>query len=145
MLGPVPDVRAAHAASLLAAHPQVTRVDTTRLTRALISSRDPVLVPDLPGWLWQLLDERDLWQDSGTTIEALTQDLDELVLLWQGLPFDVVAASEESVPGRGTGRSALHAQVLGHVNARLSAASDRVHLIVGGRVVDLSAHEPALS
>lgn len=64
----------------------------------------------------------------------------ELARAWAQAQVDVVAVSNEVglgvVPPMPSGR--LFRDELGRLNARMAAASDRVVLVVAGRVLDLS-------
>lgn len=120
-------------------------VETTALSQALVFSRHPVIIDTLSHWLWRVLDEHDLWGSPAAAVETVDPVLDELLVAYSSLPHDVVAISDEvgwGLPAT-TEAERTHHEVLSHVNHRFSAASDRVHLIVGGRVVDLS-EAPAL-
>ncbi|WP_114905778.1 bifunctional adenosylcobinamide kinase/adenosylcobinamide-phosphate guanylyltransferase [Ornithinimicrobium murale] len=116
-------------------------IETTALSQALIFSRHPVIIDTLSHWLWRVLDEHDLWDAPARAIETIDPLLDELLVAFTSLPHDVVAISDEvgwGLPAT-TDQERTHHEVLSHVNHRFSAVSDRVHLLVGGRVVDLSA------
>ncbi|USQ81638.1 bifunctional adenosylcobinamide kinase/adenosylcobinamide-phosphate guanylyltransferase [Ornithinimicrobium faecis] len=115
-------------------------VETTALSQALVFSRHPVIIDTLSHWLWRVLDEHGLWGAPAQAIHTIDPLVDELLVAYTSLPHDVVAISDEvgwGLPAN-TERERTHHEVLSHVNHRFSAQSDRVHLIVGGRVVDLS-------
>lgn len=115
-------------------------IETTALSQALVFSRHPVIIDTLSHWLWRVLDEHDLWGAPARAVEAIDPVLDELLVAYSSLPHDVVAISDEvgwGLPAR-TEQERTHHEVLSHVNHRFSAQSDRVHLLVGGRGVDLS-------
>lgn len=158
------DSRTRHACGLLRQHEQVTWVQTRvagtqdapdlpagwrvlptgDLTHALIAARNPVLVDCLSDWLGGQLDDRDLWDDPVGARGLVDGLLDELVVAAQGLPYDVVLVSEE-VDGRAAAPGSperLTADLLDHVNRRVSAAVQQVHLILAGRVLDLSGSRP---
>ena len=115
-------------------------VETTALSRALLLSRRPVLIDTLSHWVWSVLEEHDLWAASTGAIEQLEPTLDELLVVYRSLSHDVVAISDEVGWGREptNAREETYREVLAHVNNRFSAVSERVHLLVGGRVLDLS-------
>lgn len=115
-------------------------LETLDLTRALLSSRHPVLIDDLGGWLHGLLDEDSLASDPPRAREVVDARLDELCVALRGMPFDVVTVSHEPSWGRvpEDPQERLYVELLSHVNQRVSAASARVLAILGGRVVDLS-------
>lgn len=124
-------------------------VVTTELSRALLQSRTPVLIDTLSRWVWHVLDRENLWDSHRGAVAALEPLVDELLVVYRSLPHDVVAVSDEAGWGAeaeaATGREATYRHVLSYVNTRFSAVSQRVHLIVGGRVVDLSAAPSVLS
>ncbi len=157
VLGAAHQDRSTYAAGLCGAVPPVryrvtgpgpsdTSADTRRpipadqLAQSLIGSRHPVVIETVTDWVWQLLEQHDLWSDPTGAIQALDPVLDEVLVAYSSLPHDVVAVSEEVgwVAAPPTGHEQTHREVLTHVNHRFSAHSDRVHLIIGGRMVDLS-------
>jgi adenosylcobinamide kinase/adenosylcobinamide-phosphate guanylyltransferase len=120
-------------------------VVTTDLAHALIFSRNPVIIDTLSHWVWQLLDRHDLWHSTKEAIARIEEELEELLVIYQSLPHDIVAISDEvGWGGEATsGRESTYRDVLAHVNNRFSAVSQRVHVLVGGRVVDVSSSPPA--
>lgn len=122
-------------------------VETTALSKALVFSRHPAIIDTLSQWVWRVLEQHGLWGEPARAVEILEPVLDELLVAYTSLPHDVVAVSDEVGWGlpAATERERTHHEVLAHVNHRFSAASDRVHLIVGGRVVDLSEAPSLLS
>lgn len=116
VLGAVPDAVARHARELLAGSDRVTHVDGRcgDLVAALMNSRHPVLVDDVPAWVAGLEDRAE-------------ERIEEVVLTVRSLPFPVVLISREG-----------DEEHLARVNERLSAIADQVHLVVAGRVLDLS-------
>lgn len=132
---------------LRAARPDTWRtVVTTDLAHALIFSRDPVIIDTLSHWVWQLLDRYDLWPSTKGAIARIDEELEDLLVIYQSLPHDIVAISDEvGWGGEATsGLESTYRDVLSHVNNRFSAVSQRVHLLVGGRVLDLSS-SPAVT
>lgn len=115
-------------------------LETLDLTRALLSSRHPVLIDDLGGWLEGLLDEGSLGAEPERARETVDARLDELCVALRGMPFDVVTVSHDPAWGRlpSDARERLYCELLSHVNQRVSAASSRVLAVMGGRVLDLS-------
>lgn len=151
-----------HAESLLADHDQVTsvaarrpdpsgteatrrredweHVETLELSRALMSARSPVLIDCLDSWVHDVLNEAQAW-DAGAQGPSMVHRLvDELLVAMMHLPYDIVVVSRESGWGVAPAdpRQALLRDLVGEVNRRVSAASQRVHLVVAGRVLDLS-------
>lgn len=115
-------------------------VETHDLTRAMLSSRHPVLIDDLGCWVQGVIEDIKGWGSPVRTHERLVERVDELVVAWRHLPFDVVAVSPETgwgLPSRSS-KERLLRDSLGYVNTRLSRSSHKVHLVVAGRVIDLS-------
>lgn len=122
-------------------HPESWAVLETRdLTRALLSSRHPVLVDNVPDWLRGQLDDHDAWGDDLSARGLVDGLVDELAVASQALPYEVVIISQDLgwAPPANTDQERLFGELLGHVNERLSAASTRVHAVIAGRVLDLS-------
>lgn len=116
-------------------------VETLDLTRALLASRQPVLIDDLGDWLCGVLDEQDLWSDPHRAQQVVQERLDELTVALQSMPFDIVVVTSDPswvrLPDDPAER--LLVDLLSHVNQRVSAVSPRVHAIIAGRVLDLSS------
>lgn len=114
---------------------------TLDLTRALLASRQPVLIDDLGGWLQGVMAEDAATDDPGHARDVVEARLDELSVALRAVPFDVVTVSHEPAcvrfPEDPSDR--LFAELLARVNQRVSASSTRVHAIIGGRVLDLSS------
>lgn len=118
-------------------------LETLDLTRALLASRHPVLIDCLTEWLCGQLDDRALWDDPAGARATIEELLAELAVAARAMPFEVVLLSQE-LPQQAWGPQApdphqlLLGELMSHVNQTLSAAADRVHVIVAGRVLDLS-------
>ena len=115
-------------------------LETGDLAGALRTATGPVLIDCLATWLTRSVDEVGAWEDrerAGSHLGALTR---ELVTAWRAATVDVVAVTNEVgmavVPATASGR--LFRDELGRLNAAVSAVSDRVALVVAGRVLDLS-------
>ena len=122
--------------------PQAWRtLETLDLTRALLSSRQPVVVDDLPSWVLGQFDQNDLWSNPHRARQAIDDLVDEFSVALRAVPVDVVTVSHDPAWVRQVDdpRERLYADLLAHVNQRVSAVSQRVHAIVGGRVLDLTA------
>ncbi|WP_152186860.1 bifunctional adenosylcobinamide kinase/adenosylcobinamide-phosphate guanylyltransferase [Segeticoccus rhizosphaerae] len=115
-------------------------VETTNLSGAIIAARGPVLVDCLSTWVASLIDDIGAWDDPAAT-KHLESRTAEFLVAWTSVPYDLVAVSNEVgmavVPATASGR--LFRDGLGRVNAAVSAASDQVHLVIAGRVMDLSS------
>lgn len=142
--GPVPDGSDPEWSARIAAHRQrrpggwVT-LETADLVGAIEQARGPVLVDCLGTWLTRLVDDLDGWERPRETSAALAAPVQQLVRAWRASAVDLVAVTNEVglgvVPATASGR--LFRDELGRLNALLSAASDRVALVVAGRVLDL--------
>lgn len=125
-------------------------VTTCDLTRALLASRQPVLIDDIVRWLQGQVGSDGLQQPE-IAIAQVDALLDELAVTLRALPFDVVVITHESLSSSSSslpshpedgGAHALLSGVLEHVNRRLSAVCEQVQLVTAGRVLDLSQARP---
>lgn len=117
-----------------------TTVETHDVTRAMLRGRTPVLIDCLGSWVTALIDDASAWEDPVKATDLVTEAAHELAALWANAPFDSVAVSNEVglslVPDTPSGR--LFQDLLGTVNSVISAVSRRTHLVVAGRILDLS-------
>lgn len=115
-------------------------IETPDLTRALMNSRQPVLVDSIGDWLVSLLDHTNLWDNPDEACKVLDARLDEVGIAMRALRHDVVIVTQEAswslLPT--DARERLLRDLLGHANQRLSAGADHVHVLMAGRVLDLS-------
>lgn len=148
--GPVPDGSDPEWAARVARHRADrpagwTTLETTDLVGALRTATTPLLVDCLGTWLARVVDDLEGWETPSATSAALGRQVSELVEAWASAAVDVVAVTNEVglgvVPATVSG--GLFRDELGRLNARLSAVSDRVCLVVAGRVLDLS-HAPVV-
>ena len=118
--------------------------ETTDLASSLRAARQPLLVDSLTAWLTGVLDAAGAWDDLAGWREQVEGRVDDLVAAWSIVAVTVVAVSDEVgsgvVPAAASGR--LFRDLLGRLNARVAAASERVLLVVAGREIDLSVTEP---
>lgn len=114
--------------------------ETVDLSHALLRARCPVLVDDLGNWVSGQIDAIDAWKDRERATAHLDTLLDELVVALAAIPYPVVVVSNEVgmgvVPKSASGR--LYRDLLGIANARVSAIATAVHVVIAGRVLDLS-------
>ena len=116
-------------------------LETADLAGVLRTATTPVLVDCLATWLTRSVDEVGAWDDRGARRRPRSPPAPR-ARSWRGArpSVDVVAVSNEVgmavVPATASGR--LFRDELGRLNAAVSAASDRVALVVAGRVLDLS-------
>ena len=117
-----------------------TTVETLDLAGVIGSATTPVLVDCLGVWLSRLVDEADAWERPVVAADVLAESRARLLAAWTRASVDLVAVTNEVglgvVPATSSGR--LFRDELGRLNAQLSAASEHVHLVVAGRVLDLS-------
>lgn len=110
------------------------------LTRTILRSRTPVLVDSLETWVSGLLDHHDAWEGDEANLSPVQIAIAEFGALWMNAPYASVALSREvgltAIPEDDRNRRLR--DVLEEVNAAVSAASMRTHLIVAGRALDLS-------
>jgi len=114
-------------------------VETTDVAGALAGSLGPVLVDCLGTWLTAVVDEVG-WDDLVTAQAAVRGEAVRLVESLCAATVPVVVVTNEVgwslVPTTPSGR--LFQDELGRLNALVAAVAARVHLVVAGRVVDLS-------
>lgn len=117
-----------------------TVVDSLDVTRTILRSRTPVMVDCLGTWVVGLLNEWNTWDDLDGSLTRITESAYELAALWADAPYDAVAVSHEIdfAPMPREQRARVYQECLGRVNAIVSAASRRTHLVIAGRVLDLS-------
>jgi adenosylcobinamide kinase/adenosylcobinamide-phosphate guanylyltransferase len=115
-------------------------VETLALPAALDDARHPVLVDCLGTWLAGLVDQVG-WDDLGAASTQVEGARSELLVALRRARHPVVLVTNEVgwslVPETPSGR--FFADELGRLNAAVSAVADRVHLVVAGRVLDLTA------
>jgi len=131
---------AAHRARRPAEWETVETVDVAGVL-ATAGAGDRLLVDCLGTWLTRQLDEAGAWTDETGWGERVDAATDRLEAAWRDTAAWVVAVTNEVgfgvVPATASGRA--FRDRLGALNQRIAAASDRVHLVVVGRVLDLSA------
>jgi adenosylcobinamide kinase / adenosylcobinamide-phosphate guanylyltransferase len=117
-----------------------TTVETSDLVGVLSTATTPVLIDCLGTWLTSVIDELVGWEPSPHREWVLDAAVGELARAWSAAEVDVVAVTNEVglgvVPPMASGR--LFRDELGRLNARVSAVSERVVLVVAGRALDLS-------
>lgn len=113
---------------------------TDDITRALLRGRCPSVVDGLDAWVIGMLDQWNGWEKPEKAAPKIEQAALEFSALWGQAPFDSVALSREGSMGLGVGdpKSRIFVETLNKVNTIVTGVSKRTHLIVAGRVVDLS-------
>ena len=115
-------------------------VETADVASAVRAAKGAVLIDCLGTWVTRLFDDLQAWE---LPREAWQGDIDAaiegLVAAWTSFPGLAVAVTNEVgmgvVPEHRSGR--VFRDVLGLVNQRVAAASDRVDLVIAGRVLSL--------
>ena len=115
-------------------------LETLDLADAIRAATTPVLIDCLGLWLTRFVDGIGGWDAPQETSIAVAWAVRDLAEAWENAPTEVVAVSNEVgwgvVPSTTAG--GLFRDELGRLNATLSSRSDRVALVVAGRVLDLS-------
>ncbi len=132
-------------AARLAAHrerraPSWHVVETLDVVGVLAAPRGPVVVDCLGTWLTGLVDVAGAWADLAAAAALVEAAGEALCDALRQVQVDVVVVTNEvglaPVPLTASGR--FFQDELGRLNAAVAAACDRVHLVVAGRVLDLS-------
>jgi adenosylcobinamide kinase/adenosylcobinamide-phosphate guanylyltransferase len=114
-------------------------VETGDLTTVLRNANSPMLVDCLGTWLSRVLDDVGAWKQTRGWERRLDDRLEDFLDAWASVRVPLVMVSNEVgsgvVPATVSGR--LFRDVLGTLNSRVAAESDRVQLVVAGRVLDL--------
>jgi adenosylcobinamide kinase/adenosylcobinamide-phosphate guanylyltransferase len=114
-------------------------VETTDVAAAIEAAGQPVLVDCLGTWLTALVDETG-WDDLVAAAEVVRAAGGRLVESLCAATVPVVVVTNEVgwslVPTTSSGR--FFQDELGRLNAGVAAVSAHVHLVVAGRVLDLS-------
>jgi adenosylcobinamide kinase/adenosylcobinamide-phosphate guanylyltransferase len=114
-------------------------VETTDVAGALQQAGTPVLLDCLGTWLTAVLGEAGAWDDATDWRPRAQARVDELVAAWRAVQVPVVAVSNEVgsgvVPSHTSG--IVFRDWLGRRNQTVGAASERVLLVVAGRVLEL--------
>lgn len=112
-------------------------VETVDAAEVLRTADTPVLLDCLGTWLTARMDRHQAWD--GGLLSAVWADIDDLLAAWRDRRLATVAVSNEVgsgvVPATASGR--VFRDMLGVLNARIAAESDRVVLMVAGRPLRL--------
>jgi adenosylcobinamide kinase/adenosylcobinamide-phosphate guanylyltransferase len=121
------------------------RIETTDLPRALIKSRDPVVLDGLDSWIPALLADVDAVSDPDAGSDMVHDLVDQLQVALMAVPVDVVVLSHDPTwgPAASAPEQELAQDLLAAVNRRVGATCGGVDLIVAGRVLDLRNSLPA--
>ncbi|GGM82739.1 adenosylcobinamide kinase [Terrabacter tumescens] len=114
-------------------------LETTDVATAVADATGALLVDCLGTWLTAVVDDAG-WDDLEAASATVRQEVDRLVESLCAATVPVVVVTNEVgwslVATTPSGR--LFQDELGRLNALVSRAAARVHLVVAGRVVDLS-------
>lgn len=109
--------------------------ETHDLAGVLLRSSGALLIDGIGTWLAATIDECSGWSDPG----QVAPRVEELLSAWRRTRAVVVAVSDEVglslVPPNAAGR--IFTDLLGDLNRRLAAESERAALVVAGRVLEL--------
>ncbi|MDI5977215.1 bifunctional adenosylcobinamide kinase/adenosylcobinamide-phosphate guanylyltransferase [Amycolatopsis magusensis] len=118
-------------------------VETADLPGALRSASAPVLIDCFGTWLSRVLGDVGAWDQTDGWQQRLDDYLLDFIDAWRTARVPVVAVSNEVgsgvVPGTFSGR--VFRDVLGALNSEVAAHSDKVLLVVAGRVLELSGKD----
>lgn len=144
--GPVPDPHtdpewAARVARHRAQRPaHWTTVESADVASAIRQAPGAVLVDCLGTWVTRVIDDLGTWEEPRSQWEhVFFERLDDLVEAWRAHHDHLVGVTNEVgwgvVPAYRSGRT--FADLLGRTNQAVAAVSDRVQLVVAGRVLTL--------
>lgn len=143
--GPVPDGTDPEWAERISWHrarrPDTwSTLETVDLVPAVRDADAPLLIDCLSTWVTRLIDDIDGWADRERASSHVRQQTCRLLDALAAAKVEIVVVTNEVglsvVPSTSSGR--LFRDELGRLNAAVSAVSDRVALVVAGRVLDLS-------
>ncbi|MGN6751773.1 MAG: bifunctional adenosylcobinamide kinase/adenosylcobinamide-phosphate guanylyltransferase [Intrasporangium sp.] len=117
-----------------------TTVESLDIAAVIRRAEQPVLVDCLGTWVTRLVDDVG-WDDLAAAGLALAAARDALLSALATAAVPVVLVTNEVgwgvVPPTASGR--FFADELGRLNAAVSGRADAVHLVVAGRVLDLTS------
>jgi adenosylcobinamide kinase/adenosylcobinamide-phosphate guanylyltransferase len=121
-------------------HETWTMLESVDIAAAIREASGPVLVDCLGAWLTRLLDALGGWDDPTGVEGWLAKARADLQSAIADVDRDVVLVSDEvgmgPVPTTPTGR--IFRDELAVLNSDVASTCDQVHLVVAGRVLDLS-------
>jgi adenosylcobinamide kinase / adenosylcobinamide-phosphate guanylyltransferase len=150
--GPIVDLRSrpdAEWADRVSRHrerrPAWWHTEETHEVAALLAKADrPVLLDSIGTWLTGVLDRCGAWQEHEGWRRRLAAETDALVHAWRAHRSPLVAVSDEVgwgvVPATAAGR--LFRDELGRLNRRLADESERVLVVVAGRILTAGSTGP---
>ena len=115
-------------------------VETLDLVGVLATGSQPVIIDCLGTWLTGLVDRAGAWDELDRAGAGVGEQTGALCRALPAARVDVVLVTNEVgmalVPQTPSGR--FFQDQLGTLNAAVAAVADHVHLVVAGRVLDLS-------
>lgn len=142
--GPLPDASDAEWAARVRRHREQrpaswTTVETTDAAAALRSASRPVLLDCLATWLAAAMAQAGAWDELPGWQQEVERRVVELVAAWRDVHVPVVGVTNEVGSGvvPATVSGGLYRDWLGRLNQRIANESERVLLVVAGRVLDL--------
>ena len=115
-------------------------VESLDLVAVLGDPRGSLLIECLGTWLTGLVDRAEAWDELDLAATVVRERTAVLCSALTGRTSDVVLVTNEVgmalVPQTASGR--FFQDELGRLNASVAAVADHVHLVVAGRVLDLS-------
>lgn len=115
-------------------------LETLDAAGVLTAARGTVVVDCLGTWITGLVDDAGLWDDLDAAADLLEAATDVLRDALTATRADVIVVTNEvgMAPVATTPSGRWFQDALGRLNAIVASAADRVHLVVAGRVLDLS-------
>lgn len=115
-------------------------LETLDVAGVLAAAKGTVVVDCLGTWITGLVDDAALWDDLDAATDLLEAATDVLRDALTTTRADVVVVTNEvgMAPVATTPSGRWFQDALGRLNAVVAAGADRVHLVVAGRVLDLS-------
>lgn len=115
-------------------------VESTDIASVIEQAEGGVIVECLATWVTAILDELEAWESPADAWDAAVEArITDVLEAWIRADGPLVAVTNEAgmgvVPAYRSGR--VFRDVLGTVNRRIAAVSDRVDLVVAGRILQL--------
>ena len=115
-------------------------LETLDVAGVLTAAHGTVVVDCLGTWVTGLVDDAGLWDDLDAAADLLEAATDVLRDALTTTRADVIVVTNEvgMAPVAPTPSGRWFQDALGRLNAVVASTADRVHLVVAGRVLDLS-------
>jgi adenosylcobinamide kinase/adenosylcobinamide-phosphate guanylyltransferase len=114
--------------------------ETLDVAGILAAASGTVIVDCLGTWVTGLVDEAGIWDDLDAAADLLEAATDVLRDALTATRADVIVVTNEVgfAPVATTSSGRWFQDALGRLNAVVASSADRVHVVVAGRVLDLS-------